>query len=302
MFPRRARRWEKIAFILLTRIVPQWRAMSFAFTPRTLIRWRRGWVAILMRRRQSDGGRPRLSDAMRETIRRMARENALWGAGRILRELAKIGLLVSRNTVRRYLREVRGPKPRGDQRWSTLIRNHANSTLAMDFAVDYFPSLTGKLRCVWILAVLEIGSRRLVHIEATEHPTREWIAQQLREATPNDHPYHYLVHDNDQLFADIDRTIASFGIVPLRIPPGSPQANAFAERFIGTLRRELLDCIWPLGVRHLGRLLARYRAYYNHSRPHMGIDGRVPDPLPVPAAVETVNAIPARDSPYWRPI
>jgi putative transposase len=276
--PRRATRCEKIAFALLSRMLPNWRELSFAFTPRTVMRWRRDWVAILMRRSRHHCGRPRLSDEMRETIRRMARENRAWGPGRIMRELAKSGLIVSRNTVRHYLREIRRPSARGDQRWSTFIRNHAAATLAMDFAVDYFPTLTGQLRRVWILVLLEIGSRRLLRLEATEHPTRAWLAQQLRDAIPAEHSYRYLVHDNDPLWDGVDETIAHFAIHPLRIPPGSPQANSYAERLIGTLRRELLDWIWPLGVRHFNRLLVRYRAYYNRSRPHMGLDGRVPDP------------------------
>ncbi len=210
--------------------------------------------------------RRRLPEETRELVRQMARENRLWGAGRILREIAKLGVSVSRNTVRRYIREVRGPRPRGDQRWSAFIRNHANVTLAMDFAVDYVPSLSGKLREVFVLVLLEIGSRRLLCLEATENPTRDWINQKLREAIPCDHRHRFLVRDNDPLWGGVDATLASFGIEALRIPPRSPQANAFAERMIGTLRRELLDRIWPLGVRHLNRLLAHYRAYYTEPR------------------------------------
>jgi transposase InsO family protein len=284
---RRASRHEKLFFVLLTRLVPDWRSRCFAFTPRTLLRWKRQWVAILMRRQQRRVGRPRLSEEIRELIRRMARDNAPWGPGRILRELAKLRLFVSRNTVRRYIRQVRATGPRGDQRWSTFIRAHADVTLAMDFAVDYFPTITGRLKRVWILALLEIGSRRLLCLTATEHPTHEWIAQQLREGIPCDHSYRYFVHDNDQLFRGVDDVIRHLGIEPRRTPPDSPQANPYAERFVGTLRRELLDWIWPLGVRHLNRLLARFTAYYNHARPHMGLDGAVPDPPAEPRIVAT---------------
>ncbi len=147
------------------------------------------------------------------------------------------------------------------------------------------PSLSGKLREVFVLVLLEIGSRRLLCLEATEHPTRDWINQKLREAIPCDHRHRFLVRDNDPLWGGVDATLASFGIEALRIPPGSPQANAFAERMIGTLRRELLDWIWPLGVRHLNRLLAHYRAYYNRSRPHMGLGGKVPEPPSEPRLI-----------------
>jgi putative transposase len=227
---RRATRCEKLILVLLARWIPDWRERCFAFTPRTLMRWKRTWVAILVRREGKRVGRPRLSEEMRELIRRVARENHLWGPGRIMRELAKLGLVVSRNTVRRYVAQVRGPHPLGDQRWSTFIRNHADTTLAMDFAVDYFPSLTGKLRRVWILVLMEIGSRRILQLHATEHPTREWLAQQLRDAIPSDHSWRHLIHDNDILFRGVDQTIESLGIEPLRTPLRCPRANAHAER------------------------------------------------------------------------
>jgi transposase InsO family protein len=291
---RRAARREKLLFILLARLIPDWRGRCLAFTPRTLLRWKRQWVAILMRRQQRRVGRPRLSEEIRELIRRMARDNAPWGPGRILRELAKLRLFVSRNTVRRYIREVRGRTPRGDERWSTFIRAHADVTLAMDFAVDYFPTITGRLKRVWILALLEIGSRRLLCLTATEYPTHDWIAQQLRDAIPSDHTWRFLVHDNDQLFRGVDDVIRHLGIAPRRTPPDSPQANPYAERFIGTLRRELLDWIWPLGVRHLNRLLRRFTVYYNHSRPHMGLGGAVPNPPAEPRILATErHALPA---------
>ncbi len=287
---RRATRREKLLFVLLARFTPDWRERCFAFTPRTLMRWKREWVAILMRRERKHVGRPRLSEEMRELIRRVARENRLWGAGRIMRELAKLGFVVSRNTVRRYIAQARGSGPRGDQRWSTFIRNHADTTLAMDFAVDYFPSLTGKSERVWILVLMEIGSRRVLRLHATEHPTREWLAQQLREAIPSDHGWRHLIHDNDILFGAADDLIESLGIKPLRTPFRCPRANAHAERFIGTLRRELLDWVWPLGIRHLNRLLDKFARYYNTSRPHMSLDGAIPDP-PDDALVLTTSSM-----------
>jgi hypothetical protein len=153
--------------------------------------------------------------------------------------------------------------------------------------VEYLPTITGRLTRVWILALLEIGSRRLLRLKATEHPTHEWIAQQLRESIPSDHHWRFLVHDNDALFDEIDETIEHLGIEPRRTPHKAPQANPYAERFIGTLRRELLDWVWPLGVRHLNRVLDRFTRYYNHARPHMGLDGAVPDPPTEPRPVAT---------------
>lgn len=282
VWKRRATRREKLLFVLLSRLIPEWKEHCFAFTPRTVMRWKKQWVRIIMRKRENRGGRARISDELREVIRTMAIENPTWRPGRIRKEIVKLGLSVSLRTVRYYVDRIRGPHPRGDQTWANFIRNHADLTLAMDFAVDYSPTLTGKLKRVWILAIIEVGSRRVVRLQATEHPNREWLTNQLRDAIPSDHPYRYIIHDNDQLFGCIEKTFESFGVESLRTPFRSPQANAYAERFIGTLRRELLDWVWPLGLRHLNRMLDRYAIYFNRSRPHMGLCGAVPEPAREP--------------------
>ena len=145
----------------------------------------------------------------------------------------------------------------------------------MDFAVER--TLLGGI--LYIHLVMEIGSRRILHVNVTAHPTAEWTAQQLRDAIPSDHPYKHLIHDNDAIFSRmVDATIRSFGIEPVRTPIRAPRANAYCERLIGTLRRECLDRIIPLGEGHLRAVVREWAVHYNRARPHMALGSSVPEP------------------------
>ena len=134
--------------------------------------------------------------------------------------------------------------------------------------------------------VMEIGSRRILHTNVTAHPTAEWTIQQFRQCIPCEHAFTHLIHDRDAIFsAAVDATLRSFGITPLRTPVRSPKANAFCERLIGTMRRECLDWIIPLGEGHLRRFVAEWAMHYNRARPHMSLANGVPEPNEhVPAA------------------
>ena len=123
------------------------------------------------------------------------------------------------------------------------------------------------------------SARRILHIHVTAHPTAQWTLQQLREAIPSDHPYRFLIHDRDSIFAQaLDQHIRSLGLRVLRTPPHSPQANALCERLLGTLRRECLDFVIPLTENHLYRILTAWRCHYNASRPHMALGPGIPQP------------------------
>lgn len=131
-----------------------------------------------------------------------------------------------------------------------------------------------------------LGSRRLVHVNVTAHPSSAWVAQQLREAIPDDHRYRFLLHDRDAVFqAQADGTARSFGLRVVRTPVRAPRANAFCEHLIGTLRRECLDWLIPLGERHLRMILREWMEHYNRGRPHSSLGPGLPGPpddLPVP--------------------
>jgi putative transposase len=202
----------------------------------------------------------------------MARENRLWGAERIQGELAKLGIRLSKRTIQKYLRGARPPRPAG-QSWATFLRNHADDTWACDFLqlTDLF------FRPVFAFFVVELGSRRVVHVGITRSPTGSWAAQQLREATPGGSGPRFLIHDHDAKYGpEFDRLAIASGIEVIRTPIRAPRANAVCERFLGSVRRECIDHLLILGERHLGRVLLAYVAHFNDARPHQGIGQRIP--------------------------
>lgn len=282
--PRRPRRFDRVVLAAMSRLF-HWRDALVVVQPATLIRWQRGGVRMLWRWKSRPRGRRPIPAELRVLIERMARENPAWGARRIASELRlELGLRVSPRTVRNVL----GPRPRGsrrhDQRWSTFIRNHAEAIVACDFVV----STTLTLRSVYTLVLIEIGSRRILHAATTSHPTAGWTTQQLRNALPGDHAARYLLHDRDSIFsADLDSAMERLGIEILKSPPRCPKADAFCERVIGTLRRECLDWIIPLGEAQIGSVVRKWAAHYNRGRPHMALGPGIPDPPEgVPVALQ----------------
>ena len=216
----------------------------------------------------------------------MVRENPTWGQARIANELSlKLGIQVSPRTVRAYWpSEILPAPPRpGSQSWHTFIHNHAQAIVACDFMV----AITAHFRVLYILLLMEIGSRRIVHCNVTAHPTADWTLQQFREAIPSDHAYRFLIHDRHATVSTVfDKVVEHFGITPIRTPVRAPQANAFCERLIGTVRRECLDYVIPIDERHLRRLLREWVAHYNRGRPHSSLGPGIPDSRSSPPARE----------------
>ncbi|MGD2076721.1 MAG: integrase core domain-containing protein [Gammaproteobacteria bacterium] len=206
----------------------------------------------------------------------MAMTNPSWGEERIANELLlKLGIRVSPRTVRKYTPKSPLGHPRGDQRWSTFVRNHASAILACDFCV----AVTATFRVIYVLIVIEHQTRRIVHCNVTDHPTAAWTRQQLREAIPSDHPYRFLIHDRDGIFSpQLDQSISHIGIRVLISPPKSPKANSLCECVIGTLRRECLDYFTPVSESHLRNITKNWVMHYNNGRPHSSIGPGIPDP------------------------
>jgi transposase InsO family protein len=198
----------------------------------------------------------------------MARENHLWGAERIRGELLKLDIEVSKRTVQTYLPKARR---QSGQSWATFLRNHAADIWACDFTVVH----DLLFRALYIFAVIELETRRIVHVAVTRSPTDAWVAQQLREATPWNHRPKYLIHDRDTKYGAHFTSVAA-GIQELRTPHRAPRANAVCERWIGSLRRECLDHTLIFHRNHLHRVVKEYVDYYNRSRPHQGIRQRIP--------------------------
>jgi transposase InsO family protein len=208
----------------------------------------------------------------------MARENPVWGEERIASEfLVKLGIRVSPRTVRKYMPKPAGGQPRGDQRWSTFLKNHSKAIVACDF----FVAVTATFRQLYVLVVIEHGSRRLARVEVTAHPTAAWTLQQLREVVGFEHVHRYLIHDRDGIFArHLDESIKALGLSVLKSPPHCPKANAICERVIGTIRRECLDWLIPMSEGHLRSMLKSWVKHYNCGRPHSSRGPGVPDPPP----------------------
>jgi transposase InsO family protein len=271
---------HRVSLSVLARLF-SWRDAIVIVRPATVIRWHRlGWRIFW--RWKSRAGRPRIATELQRLIRRMALDNPLWGEERIDNELlVKLGIRVSPRTVRKYMPPTRPGLPRGDQRWSTFLRNHARSIVACDFFVAV---VTATFRMLYVFVVIEHGTRRLTHVNVTSYPGAEWTLRQLREVlTPDRH--RHLIHDRDRIFSrHLDDSIQALRVGVLRSPIASPKANSICERLIGTIRRGCLDWTIPLSEAHLRAILNEWLAHYNRGRPHSALGPGVPDP-PAPAAV-----------------
>jgi putative transposase len=225
---------------------------------------------------------------VRALIHEMSTANALWGAPRIHGELQKLGITVSESTVAQYLQ--RHPRP-PSQTWRTFLTNHASQIVAADFFV--VPTVT--FRLLFVLVILAHDRRRIVHVAVTEHPTAAWTAQQLRNAFPENDAPRYLLHDRDSVFAEVATTIAAMNTqaVSVRTAPRSPWQNAYAERVIGSIRRECLDHVIVMNAGGLHRVLTEYVAYYVRSRTHLSLGKDTPSRRPViPPSAGRIVTIP----------
>jgi transposase InsO family protein len=251
-----------------------WRSALVVVKPATIVSWHRtGWRLLWTLKGRAG---PRIPVELRVLIRRMAIENVSWGEERIADELwVKLGIRVSPRTVRKYMPKRPPGQPRGDQRWSTFLKNHAKTILACDF----FVAVTATFRMIYVFVVIEHGTRQLKHVNVTPNPTAEWTLQQLREVVADSGGHRYLIHDRDRIFAKhLDDSIKASGIKVLKSPIASPKANAICERVIGTIRRECLDWLIPMSAAHLRQILREWVKHYNAGRPHRSLGPGVPDP------------------------
>jgi transposase InsO family protein len=216
---------------------------------------------------------PKISAETVALIQEMARDNRLWGAERIRGELLKLGIHVCKRTIQKYMRHARTPRKRG-QTWATFLQNHAKDIWACDFlqVTDLF------FRSLFAFFIIDLHSRKVMHVGVTRSPTDSWTAQQLREATPYGQGPKYLLRDRDSKFGScFARVAATSGIKILKTPYHAPRANAICERFLGSVRRECLDHQFILQEKQLQRVLGAYVQYFNRARPHQGIIQQIPE-------------------------
>jgi hypothetical protein len=266
-----------------------WRRTLVIVTPDTVLRWQRRrfreyWTALSGR---PSGGRPPVNAEIKALVRRMAAANPLWGAPRIHAELLKLGIEAAERTVSRLLPKRRTPP---SQTWRTFLANHLRDLVALDF----FMVPTAGLRVLFVLVVLAHDRRRVVHFNVTEHPTAAWTAQQIVEAFPDDSAPAYLLRDRDSVYGERFRQrMKGMRIGEVVTASHSPWQNPFAERLIGSVRRECLEHVVVLGERHLRRILTTYFAYYHRARTHLALDKDAPDGRPIePPELGPIIAIP----------
>ncbi|HEY7413897.1 MAG TPA: integrase core domain-containing protein [Ktedonobacteraceae bacterium] len=283
---------DRVLLVVLARAARCWKQALYIVQPDTLLGWHRHLFRWFWRWKSKPALRkPKLAAETITLIQSMVLNNRLWGAESIRGELLKLGIRVSKRTIQKYMRQER-PRP-SSQTWSTFLHNHASEIWACDFlpVTDLF------FRSLFAFFIIELQSRKVLHVGVTRHPTDAWVAQQLREASPFGEAPRFLICDHDSKFGPLFARVANgTGIKLLRTPIRAPRANACCERFLGSVRRECLVHLLILREQQLHRILQAYRAYFNQARPHQGIQQQIPEPpaaaLPSDARAGSIRAVP----------
>ena len=271
--------------------------LMLIFKPETLLRWHRELVRKkwTFSNAPKASGRPSTDPQLVLLILRMARENR-WGDDRIEGELKKLGYRISHETIRKILRShgvLPLPARSASSNWRSFLTHYKDTFLACDF----FTVETIRLQTLYVLFFIELGTRR-VHIAGiTAHPSQTWVSQQARQIQwdfqEEECAFTHLIRDNDSKYgAAFDAVFASEGIEVVRTPFRAPRANAYAERWVRSVREECLEQVIVINQSHLAYILREYERYFNHARPHQGIDQQIPCP---PAKLLTQGRVDRHD-------
>ena len=268
--------------VMLASRVRGWKRALLIVKPDTLLKWHQQGFKLFWRlKSKGEARKPRISEETIALIKQMAIETRRWGAKRIRGELLKLGIQVNKGTIRRYMKQARRKLPaqsRG-QTWATFLANHGREIWACDFVQTYDLFF----RTIFVFFIIEHSSRRVVHFGITRSPSDEWVAQQIREATPFGEGPRYLVCDNDAKYGPrFEQAVTGAAIELIHTPYYTPKANAICERFIGSVRRECLDFMLILSQAHGRKVIREYVTFFNQARPHQGIDQQIPVPTDDP--------------------
>jgi len=273
----RVRPSDRILWAWLARYWDRWREALVFVQPATVLAWQRKRFRAHWTRLSRPGrpGRPTISQEVRDLIREISAANPRWGSPRILGELRKLGIPVAKSTVEKY--RVRPRRPASPS-WRAFLKNHMRELVALDF----FTVPTVGFKVLFVLIVFAHDRRKVIHFNVTEHPTAHWTAQQLVEAFPWETGPQYLLRDRDAVYGGrFQQRVAQLGLEEVLTAPQSPWQNPYAERLIGSIRRECLDHVIVFSESHLRRLLANYFQYYHRWRTHLSLDMDCPDPRPI---------------------
>jgi putative transposase len=280
--PRRApfRPVDRAILAALARALPRSAWTSLSVSPTTLLRWHRQLVKRRWTYPRRQPGRPRLDRGVEALVLRLARENPSWGYRRIVGELRGLGISISATSVRTIvIRHGLRPAPQLDElSWRNFLRHHAATTIACDF----FTVETAWLKRIYVLFFISLDSRRIEFVACTANPTGAWVTQQARNLVmtldDRERPLRLLIHDRDSKFSGgFDHVLRSEGIAVIRTPVQAPNANAYAERWVGSVRRECLDRLLIFSRRQLEHVLRVYTRHYNRHRPHRALALRPPE-------------------------
>src|SRR3954467_10779238 len=271
---------DRVVLAALSRLLPRPRGAAFFVPPATLLRWHRELISRHWTYPHPRPGRPPVDKQVRELVLRLAAENASWGHRRIQGELVGLGYQVAASTVWKTLHRAGiDPAPRrSGPTWKQFLTAQAETMLACDF----FTVDTVLFKRIYVLFFLQIATREVHLVGVTAHPTGAWVAQQARnllmDLDRRAAGLRFLLRDRDSKFpAAFDAVFTAEGIHILKSPPQAPRANSFAERWVGTVRRECTDRMLIVGERHLATVLADYTAHYNGHRPHRSLNQRPPN-------------------------